>query len=593
MNFSTEQMNYELTGNLDGWNVSFHSESPEEHLEIASWRLESDAPRTPPAIKLSFRVPQKDSQVKWHPKTRLAESHHYLPWWWYGGRNHSALAQNAPVCCFMNLEGINRMTFALSDAVRDSFFSAGPKEGRFIETVLELYSVAEAPAAMLEFSVRIDRRPLFYADVLRAVSDWYAAMPEYAPLPVPESARMPLYSSWYQYQKDVSAAKLERELDRIAESGLKTVILDDGWQCEAVLGGGSTFVSCGEWQPYPGKFPDMAGHVRKFHDRSIRYMLWLAAPFVGCESKEVFARFEGKFLDPESTGTRTLDPRYPEVREFIIHTCERAVRDWNLDGLKLDFIDQFHLVGRKDPAAEHDYAGCDIRNLPEAVDRLLTDIVTHLKTLRPDILIEFRQLYIGPAIRKYGNMLRASDCAHDMLENRVRTIDVRLLAGDTAVHSDMTIWSVDDTPEVAALQILNVLFSVPQISVLLEELPESHRNMLEFWIGFAIAHRNTLQLGRLVPLHPELSYPLVSACGTDETITAVYEKTMVVPVVSGLPHLIVNATHARELIVDLSVPPTAVRAFDVAGKEAETLCPEHAGLARIPVPPSGYLEILS
>ena len=592
MNFSTEQMNYELTGNLDGWKIAFHSESPEEQLEIASWRLESDALRTLPAIKLVFRVPQKDSQVKWHPKTRLAESHHYLPWWWYGGKNHSALAQNAPVCCFMNLEGINRMTFAFSDAVRDSFFSAGPKEGRFIETQLELFTVGEAPATTATFSLRIDRRPLFYADVLRGVSDWYAAMPEYTPLPVPESARMPLYSSWYQYQKDVSAAKLERELDRIAESGLKTVILDDGWQCKAVLGGGSTFVSCGEWQPYPGKFPDMAGHVRKFHDRGILYMLWIATPYVGCESEEVFARFEGKYLNPEATELKTLDPRYPEVREFIIQTCERAVRDWNLDGLKLDFIDQFNLVGRTDPAAERDYAGCDIKNLPEAVDRLLTDIVTHLKTLRPDILIEFRQLYIGPAIRKYGNMLRASDCAHDMLENRVRTIDVRLLAGDTAVHSDMTIWSVDDTPEIAALQILNVLFSVPQISVLLEKLPEAHLDMLKFWLGFATAHRDTLQRGQLIPLHPELSYPQVTAYGKDETITAVYEKSMIVSVVPGHPHLIVNATHAHELVLELKSAPRSVQAFDTRGNKVETVSLNHSGLVKLPVPPSGYVEIM-
>ena len=52
-------------------------------------------------------------------------------------------------------------------------------------------------------------------------------------------------------------------------------------------------------------------------------------------------------------------------------------------------------------------------------------------------MIEFRQSYIGPAIRKYGNIFRAGDCPADILSNRIHTIDLRLTSGSTAVHSDM------------------------------------------------------------------------------------------------------------------------------------------------------------
>jgi alpha-galactosidase len=597
MNFSTPLTTYEITGNLDGWNLSFSHTSPENNLEIATWKLKSDAPRKLPVLKLLFRVPQQDSQVKWQPKTSiatLAESHHYLQWWWNGGRNHTSLVKSAPVYSFMNLEGINCVTFALSDALRDTFCSTGPKEEKniAITTEFELFTVEEAPLTETEFSIRIDRRPLFYADVLRQVSDWYAAMPRYTPSPVPQVARLPLYSSWYQFQKDVSAEKLERELDRIAESGMKVVILDDGWQCEAIQGGGSHYRTCGAWQPFAGKFPDMAGHVQKFHDKGIRYMVWFAVPYVGCEAKEIFERFEGKYLDPEATETRTLDPRYPDVREYIIQTYERAVREWDLDGLKLDFIDQFHLCGRKDPAAQSNYIGCDIKSLPDAVDRLLSDTMSRLRKLKPDIMIEFRQLYIGPAIRKYGNMFRACDCAHDILQNRVRTIDIRLLAGDTATHADMTIWSPEDTAEIAALQLLNVLFSVPQVSVLLEKLPARHWAMVKFWMKFFVDHMETLQHGKLVPLHPELSYPVVTAYGKNETITAVYAKGFAILVDSGRRHLIVNATHGSEVILDIKSVPTSVRAFDVLGKEVKAACPDHAGLVKLQVPPSGYMEVV-
>lgn len=60
-------------------------------------------------------------------------------------------------------------------------------------------------------------------------------------------------------------------------------------------------------------------------------------------------------------------------------------------------------------------------------------------------------------MRTYGNLFRAGDCANDAIENRVRTIDIRLLSGATAVHSDMLTWNVNEPVEIAADQITNVL----------------------------------------------------------------------------------------------------------------------------------------
>ena len=159
-----------------------------------------------------------------------------------------------------------------------------------------------------------------------------------------------------------------------------------------------------------------------------------------------------------------LDPRFPEVRAFLISIYENALREWDIDGFKLDFIDMFRFDG-EDPAVSENYAGRDIKSLPEAVDRLLSETMAHLNRIKPGILIEFRQAYIGPAIRKYGSMFRAGDCPADVLSNRVRTIDLRLSSGSTAVHSDMLEWNSADSAESAALQFLNILSSVPQISV--------------------------------------------------------------------------------------------------------------------------------
>ena len=36
-----------------------------------------------------------------------------------------------------------------------------------------------------------------------------------------------------------------------------------------------------------------------------------------------------------------IDPRYPEMRNYITDTYVKMVTDYDLDGLKLDFIDSF------------------------------------------------------------------------------------------------------------------------------------------------------------------------------------------------------------------------------------------------------------
>ena len=64
--------------------------------------------------------------------------------------------------------------------------------------------------------------------------------------------------------------------------------------------------------------------------------------------------------------------------------------------------------------------GRDFASVNEATDRMMTDVLAELRKVKPDVMIEFRQPYIGPLIRKYGNMFRASDCPNSYLANRVQ-----------------------------------------------------------------------------------------------------------------------------------------------------------------------------
>jgi len=79
--------------------------------------------------------------------------------------------------------------------------------------------------------------------------------------------------------------------------------------------------------------------------------------------------FKGKFLTENHRWAPVFDPRYPEVRQYLIDTYSKALALWNLDAFKLDFIDDFKVY----PETELTKAGGrDFANVNEAVDKLLT-----------------------------------------------------------------------------------------------------------------------------------------------------------------------------------------------------------------------------
>lgn len=96
-----------------------------------------------------------------------------------------------------------------------------------------------------------------------------------------------------------------------------------------------------------------------------------------------------------------------------------------------------------------------------------------LVRIKPDVLIEFRQAYIGPSMQSLGNMLRVGDCPGSSLQNRVGTIDLRLIAGGAAVHADPLEWNEKETPENIARAFINVIFSTVQFSVYPSELTKA------------------------------------------------------------------------------------------------------------------------
>lgn len=583
----------EITCNDPGqWQFDVTS-TIDDGRDLVTVRITSPVEAKPPQFGVFFRVPGAGVRNVWTCNfERDAFKVDPQLWWGWTAKYSSNLAKDMPLAVGFNATEVSPVAIACSEAFNVVNFGLYADD-RTCEMVGRFEFFVEPTETMKDYTVKIlvDRRGKKWYEVVRASTDWIIAQNGFVAADVPESAYDPLYSTWYAYLQDVHDKALEKEARHAAAVGMKTMILDDGWQKED----SKTFYSAtGDWMPVKSRFPDMKAHVAEVHKAGLKYMLWLGVPMMGVEAKN-YPRFKNMLLNEPgggSGGVGDLDPRFPEVREYLISTYERVVRDWGFDGVKLDFIDSFKLRAN-DPAVKENYKGRDYRSLPQAVDRLMKDVLARLKKINPNVLIEFRQHYMGPAIRQYGNMMRAADCPDDVCSNRRRISDLRLTSGLTAVHSDMLVWSRDETPEGAALPILNALFGVVQYSMILDTVRPEHKEVIRHWIDFTTKHRAALLKGDFRPHNPETGYNWIEAENADERIVASYTPDICVQAgPADKPVFLVNATGAGAMLVELKQAPTTVEYFDVFGKKVEAAKPQTAGLVRIPVPKSGYAKLM-
>ncbi|MER7498727.1 alpha-galactosidase [Nonomuraea pusilla] len=457
-------------------------------------------------------------------------------------------------------------------------------------------------------------------------------------LPVPEAGRVPAYSTWYSFHQEVTATDVEAEAGLAAELGCGLLILDDGWQRGAHGGG---YAGCGDWEPDPEKFPDFGAHVRTVRGLGLAYLAWIAPLLLGDDSA---ARDRLAAFAPHARPDwrcHVLDPRHEEVRRFVVDSCVRLVERYDLDGLKIDFLDAAMAYAddpaQGDPDAQRDLEGRGVQdaepdrgarrdagqggrsrhNAPreqsaererrpgddgartdvgEAMRVLLTELRDRLQAVRgADLLIELRQPYTGAGMLEFGNLLRAGDCPADAAGNRVRTLDLSAARRESAVHSDMLMWDPQAPPRAAARQLLSVLHAVPQISVRLSRLPEGHRAMTAFWLAFWRERRDVLTRGDLDAGRPDELHPVVIARDAARAVVTVHSPSHAARLdPTGLAEIaVVNNTAAEHVLLDLTHPAAArLDVRDVCGVPVRRASARlEAGPRRLAIPPSGLCLI--
>jgi len=481
-------------------------------------KMEQSEKAVPQQFSIIWKINGTDCCGLWNS---FARNHSIRADWGNDGAV-SRLASGQPVQQITTFNGNNKICVAISDVDTPTKISIGYCE-ETAEIICQAFFFTLPTNAITEYKakIRIDMRNVPFYDSIYDTALWWQNVGGYKSAFVPESAKMPMDSLWYSFHQNLQKDEILEECRLSKELGMDTVIIDDGWQTEDNNRG---YAFCGDWSVCENKIGDMATLIEEIHKIGQKVILWYSVPFVGLYS-EKYEEFKDYFLDKSGNETDfwALDPRYKKVRDYLCDIYENAVKEWKLDGLKLDFIDSFVLKGK---SLEYD-KNRDYQSLEEAIHALMSEVKARLTALNKDILIEFRQSYIGPSIRKYGNMLRVGDCPGDILANRSQIINLRMTSGETAVHSDMIMWSEKDSAENAALQFANVIFAVPQISMLIKNLPEEHIEMLKFYISFWKEYRDVLLDGKLTAKNPENDYSQAASTLDNKSVVAVYTNNVV------------------------------------------------------------------
>ncbi|MFE7528803.1 glycoside hydrolase family 36 protein [Kitasatospora sp. NPDC057542] len=513
-------------------------------------------------VRIEWRVPCVDATALWTPEPRGTG---WLPAAWSAPRRTS-LANGAPIAALVGTGDVALCAFAAGRP--DVLAGAG-----VVEETGEFRFWAQATDRL---TVRIDTSRRHFGRALADLAAWWG---EGRTADIPEAARRPAYSTWYSMHQDITPKGVETQAALGKELGLDVIIVDDGWMTADRTRG---YAHCGDWEPV--SLPDTAAHVQRVHDLGVRYMLWYALPFIGKDSAAYRQIGHHVLADAAHMGAIVADPRQPEVRAFLTDRLARAVEEWGMDGLKVDFVDWFARVDAP-PAGP----GADCEGVDEGVERLLAEIRRRITAADPEAMIEHRQPYVSPGLWPYATMIRATDCPLSPQENRQRTIDVRLAAGPVPVHADMLMWHQGEPAEQVACHLINVLFSVPQVSVDLATQTEAQREAIAFWLGVFREHTATLQLGELLPARPDLGYPMVTARGTGTVAVARYAalpvdasgddwRTLLVANADADPDVRLTGGRGQAAVTVQDARGRIVRQVEVELDRADTIAVPRGGL---------------
>ena len=486
-------------------------------------RLKIQIPDHSGLLQIRFAVPILDIHTYWHPEMRTPSFRLH----WVIEAN-SAGQRWFPYLAFLNSRQVNRFSIGLTDLDDDTQIFARMNQEKCTYDVTVTVVLHEESR---DFDLVLDERAIPWTD---ALADWREKLS--LPHPAfPEGAWRPVFCTWYAVHAAVTQDWVEKNAEIASGLGFKTLIIDDGWCFDVMKRVSPETISTwyewiGDWELSRKKFPDFEGHRARVQGMGMKYLFWVAPFLIGAKSefsKQYSDSIKPKYID----GCRVIDSRKPDAMNAQLEKMKHVIRDYGLDGLKVDFLDEIKP---------------DI-HAPEGreVMKFVRELAKGIREVKQDALIEFRQGYASPGMMAYGTQFRAGDTPFDFIDNFQRLVQIRISMGDgIPVHADPVYWHPQESPMNISRHMIASLGGVPMLSMDLLAISETERKIIRRWLDFYEEHLDTFRSGTWKADYYQTNAAFLSVTGKEESIVILLDPARLKDALKG--------TGAKTTVLNLS-----------------------------------------
>ena len=498
-------------------------------------------------FSVEVAVPLRDVNRIWYTQQLDGLGQHVyisLPW---GADIPASGHQGSFIAMVQNRFGRNRGLVAFRNQTGDGSLEYRIEYGgEYFRMTLNRFAQGRTFSAdAIDETLYIDLGDIPWQTVVSRFTEWYDS--EWGlSYDTPEHCYEPVFNTWYPIKEEQRAETIERYAKTCREIGIKTFEIDAGW-----------FKSTGTWELDTVKIPDLRALVRKIRAMGMRVIIWYN-PFdfgaaKGLEHLETV-------VDRKPTGK--FCPRCREVQERAARIAGELMERYDLDGLKIDFLDASPgaapLVNcEAGHAHSHDFVSDGVR---EAMRLMALTI----RKQKPDAIIEYRLNYSNVANRQFATIYRGQDAPSDIDLVRRHLTLIRSWCRGVAPHADYAYWTPGESDEnVSRFMAVISLYGVPTLSVDFDALPETHLSIIKAWLSFYHRNKRNLIDGRFEPLSDDFHYSVarVSAKGSTYIPCFLREWPSAIPLLSGSSDtvVLVNGSSRPSILTRLEGAGSACR----------------------------------
>ncbi|MDP2337807.1 MAG: hypothetical protein Q8N05_15445 [Bacteroidota bacterium] len=472
--------------------------------------LHSSYATKPPSFNFSVKFPREKINQIWNSQTWSNKSFFTLP-------SYDRAAAGFSIISGLTINDQNQITFTCKDAYQSKFVSSSIKEENdsisfnlgFFEDNPPLSNLQDYQA-----EVWVDFRNIHFSKAIYDASSWFLKEDFKQSVARVDTTNVPVFSTWYPMHRNIPLENITKELDSLRTFNFKSILVDDGWQ---------TLVNMKVDTAYSyeeNSYKTMSLFKQKCLDMKLPLYLWYSIPFMG-GNPVVLKKFEGKYIRYRAPRQMyVLDPRYPEIRKYLVSTYANFLSVWNFDGYWFDFLKGFY---PKEGAVIESDKGRDYVSIELAVDALNTDMESRLKRINPNIFLGQKFQIVGPNLVSYQNFLTGFVGVESSQVVREKMVNNRLLYGKYTPFMEVVAINPREKVEDIARKLQSVLFGNPYLSFFITTLPQDSKQTIRFWLDYWKKNYKVIFEGNFEPMQVSRFYPVIKVENEQKIIYMLYE----------------------------------------------------------------------